>query len=63
MDLEVELAHELCTQVDSSLSSLKKVLFGSGLLTPGIQVFIYIIFLSLMLFVCLFIYLLKKNSF
>jgi len=45
VDLEVELAHELCTQVDSSLSSLKKVLFGSGLLTPGIQVFYFILLL------------------
>lgn len=35
--MESELAADLCSLVDLSLSSLKKVLFGSGLLTPSIQ--------------------------
>lgn len=35
--MEYELAGEICGIVDVSLSSLKKVLFGSGLLTPAIQ--------------------------
>jgi dynein heavy chain 2 len=35
--LENELAGELISVVDGTLSSLKKVLFGSGLLTPVIQ--------------------------
>ena len=38
IDLESELAAEVCGLVDASLGALKKVLFGSGLLTPGIQV-------------------------
>jgi dynein heavy chain 2 len=36
--MEYELAGEICSVVDASLSGLKKVLFGSGLLTPAIQV-------------------------
>jgi dynein heavy chain 2 len=35
--MEFDLAGEICGIVDNSLSSLKKVLFGSGLLTPAIQ--------------------------
>jgi dynein heavy chain 2 len=35
--LENDLAGELVTAVEGTLSSLKKVLFGSGLLTPAIQ--------------------------
>ena len=35
--MEHELAGELCGTVDISLGALKKVLFGSGLLTPAIQ--------------------------
>jgi dynein heavy chain 2 len=35
--MEYELAGEICGVVDASLSALKKVLFGSGLLTPAIQ--------------------------
>jgi dynein heavy chain 2 len=37
VDMESDLATDLCSLVDSSLSALKKVLFGSGLLTPIIQ--------------------------
>lgn len=35
--MENKLALELCVLVDGTLSALKKVLFGSGLLTPAIQ--------------------------
>lgn len=35
--LENELSCQMCVLVDHSISSLKKVLFGSGLLTPNIQ--------------------------
>jgi dynein heavy chain 2, cytosolic len=35
--MENKLASDLCYSVDVLLSSLKKVLFGSGLLTPAIQ--------------------------
>jgi dynein heavy chain 2 len=35
--MESDLAGDLCTSVDSALGALKKVLFGSGLLTPVIQ--------------------------
>jgi dynein heavy chain 2 len=35
--MEYELAGEICGVVDASLNALKKVLFGSGLLTPVIQ--------------------------
>jgi len=35
--MEYDLAGEICGIVDTSLSALKKVLFGSGLLTPAIQ--------------------------
>jgi dynein heavy chain 2, cytosolic len=35
--MENKLAADLCYSVDVLLSSLKKVLFGSGLLTPAIQ--------------------------
>ena len=35
--MESDLAGDLCTNVDGALGSLKKVLFGSGLLTPVIQ--------------------------
>ena len=38
VEMEMDLAGDVCTLVDSSLSALKKVLFGSGLLTPNIQV-------------------------
>jgi len=38
VDMESDLAADLCLLVDYSLSALKKVLFGSGLLTPTIQV-------------------------
>lgn len=37
VEMENELAIDLCNFIDNSLSSLKKVLFGSGLLTPTIQ--------------------------
>ena len=36
--MENKLANELCMMVDGVLSSLKKILFGSGLLTPAIQI-------------------------
>ena len=36
--MENKLANDLCMLVDNILSSLKKILFGSGLLTPAIQV-------------------------
>jgi len=42
VEMESELSSDVCSLVDSSLSALKKVLFGSGLLTPGIQVTINI---------------------
>ena len=35
--MESDLAGDLCTNVDAAVGSLKKVLFGSGLLTPVIQ--------------------------
>eukprot|EP00605_Chrysophyceae_sp_TOSAG23-4_P002934 GSChrysophyteH1.ASY1.ANO1.3229.1 assembled CDS len=35
--METNFAGQLCTAVDLTLASLKKVLFGSGLLTPAIQ--------------------------
>lgn len=35
--MENKLANELCQVVDGIMSSLKKILFGSGLLTPAIQ--------------------------
>ncbi len=35
--MEYDLAGEICGIVDQSLSALKKVIFGSGLLTPAIQ--------------------------
>ena len=35
--MESDLAGDLCTNVDAALAALKKVLFGSGLLTPAIQ--------------------------
>jgi len=35
--LESELSCQMCVTVDHSIASLKKVLFGSGLLTPSIQ--------------------------
>lgn len=35
--MEFELAGELCNMIDLSMQALKKVLFGSGLLTPTIQ--------------------------
>ena len=35
--LENELSCQMCVVVDHSISALKKVLFGSGLLTPAIQ--------------------------
>ena len=37
VSMENDLAADLCAQVDSSLGALRKVLFGSGLLTPVIQ--------------------------
>jgi len=37
VDMEYELAGDLCAVVDSTLTALKKVLFGTGLLTPAIQ--------------------------
>lgn len=37
VELEIELGTDVCLIVDASLSALKKVLFGSGLLTPTIQ--------------------------
>ena len=37
VSMEHELAGELCATVDSALSAIKKVLFGTGLLTPVIQ--------------------------
>jgi len=38
VDLEIELGTNVCVVVDTSLSALRKVLFGSGLLTPNIQI-------------------------
>lgn len=35
--MEFDLAGNICLLIDSSLNALKKVLFGSGLLTPSIQ--------------------------
>ncbi len=35
--MENDFAGMMCTNVDTTLASLKKVLFGSGLLTPAIQ--------------------------
>jgi len=37
VSMECDLAGEICSMVDSTLVALKKVLFGSGLLTPAIQ--------------------------
>ncbi len=37
VNMENELAGDLCAMVETSLSMLRKVLFGSGLLTPFIQ--------------------------
>ena len=37
VDMENTFAGSLCNTVDASLAALKKVLFGSGLLTPVIQ--------------------------
>jgi dynein heavy chain 2 len=37
VQMEFTLAGEICSAVDGTLSALKKVLFGSGLLTPQIQ--------------------------
>jgi dynein heavy chain 2, cytosolic len=37
VSMEFDLAGEICSIVDVSLVALKKVLFGSGLLTPAIQ--------------------------
>lgn len=37
VQMEFALAGEICSAVDGTLSVLKKVLFGSGLLTPQIQ--------------------------
>lgn len=37
VNMEFDLAGDICAEVDSSLNALKKVLFGSGLLTPAIQ--------------------------
>ena len=37
VEMENELANDICSLVASTLSSLKKVLFGSGLVTPNIQ--------------------------
>ena len=37
VNMECDLAGEICNMVDSTLVALKKVLFGSGLLTPAIQ--------------------------
>lgn len=37
VEMEIDLGTDICLLVDASLSALKKVLFGSGLLTPSIQ--------------------------
>lgn len=37
VNMECELAGDICTMVDSALVALKKVLFGSGLLTSAIK--------------------------
>ncbi len=37
VNMEYDLAGELCAEVNSSLKALEKVLLGSGLLTPAIQ--------------------------
>jgi dynein heavy chain 2 len=37
VNMECDLAGELCTLVDGAMVSMKKILFGSGLLTPNIQ--------------------------
>jgi len=37
VQMEHELAGEICTAVDAALTALKKVLHGTGLLTPAIQ--------------------------
>jgi dynein heavy chain 2 len=37
VSMENELSCQMCILVDNSINALKKVLFGSGLLTPSIQ--------------------------
>ena len=50
--MELDLAGDVCSIVDLSLTALKKVLFGSGLLTPAIQAAAACLLSGIVLSVC-----------